>query len=548
MKGRKLLTNNKGAALLYVIMALTVIVAVCVSVTLISTSLYTRTAQTASKEQAFLLAKSIGQCFAQEFVEDTNDKLRYQILDYLSTNPQGRVSASATMYFDADSLSASTANKDELNSLRIANATLSFYLSEDGHYLYGDVTVPYNGVTGTATVVFTYVNRTDLAQNMMDLFSVYNIYSTYPDKLSFNFAKSGKVGSIFPNVYVYNGTDSGVAVANYTLSDDVDANLTANGDIRINSKSTAAVKFIKGKLTGYGAIELGSVVLKGGLYVNGALTVGSSTNYTSQGYDVGSRVQCDIYALNDVTVYGRRSGSEFPKMVTGSIVAEGDVVLYNANVNSIRSSGSVTLVNSYCSGIISSGSVVVKGNSTVDGAVQAGSLTVIDSTINGNITVKSSNSGVITTGELIVRQTSAATGPHQLGTSASSTIRVAGNASFANDSSTQTLHVYGKVYVGGGINSPFSIHERTSSQYPFQTTIVGSLTVMGGIKYQRHISGEARPHTYTVNYLTGLKVSKTSAGDANSGHVTCYWSIPVFSKPNQDVMGNGSTATVTQNM
>ena len=542
----KLLKNKKGAALLYVIMALTVIVTVCVSVTLISTSLYTRTTQTASKEQAFLLAKSIGQCFASEFTQPNNDKLRYQVLDYLTTNPSGRVTASATMYFDPDSMTASIANKGELNQMRVSNASLAFYLSEDGHYLYGDVTVPYNGVTGSATVVFTYVNRADLTQNMMDLFSVYNIYSTFPDKLSFTFAKSGKVSGTLPNVYVYNGADSGVNTAKYTLSDDVEANLTANGNIAINSKASSAVKEIKGKLTGYGGVELGSVKLSGGLYVNGALTVGSRTNYTGMGYDVGARVNCDVYALNDVTVYGYRNGSTFPQIVSGTLYAEGDVVLYNAKVGAIKSSGSVTLVNSYCSSIICSGAVTLRGNSTVAGQVQAGSLTVVDSSITGNVLVKSATSGMVTTGDMVVRQTAAATENHAIGTGASSTVRVAGNASFANDSSTKSLTVYGRVYVGGGVTSPFAIEGRTTTNYPYQTNLVGSLTIMGGVKYQRKVGSDTTARNYLVNYLTSLNVKKTSSGDASSGNVFCYWSIPVFSKEGQDVMGNGSTATIVQ--
>lgn len=530
---RKAWRNRKGAALLYTVIALTLIATVCIALTLVSTNLYRRTAATASRTQAMLLAKSIGQCFAAQVAE--NNYNVSEIVDYLQTHPGEKINATATMQFNPDDLSASVANKGELTSLSVTDANIAFYLNSSKNYLYGDVSVNYNGASATVTVIFSCLDGFDRTENMYDLFSKYNIYLTYPDVADgFKFIDSGNVeptGSKKPNVYLYNGDGSGVDTAQYKLQTSVEADLTTTGDVRLLSNNSTE-RHIQGKLTSYGDLTLGTkIVVDNNVYCVGKLVVGSSSSYTGSGVDNGARINGNIYCLGNVVIYGN---SATTTIVDGNIYATGHVEVYNAQVNGTiySTGGNVKLRNSTSKDIRCNYTVTLEKNSKVDGTrVYAGNLQVTDSSLNVNyVTVAAANG---TTGNMSVTMTDTATSTKTIGKSTTSQIVVGGNLTILRKTKkTYDQIIYGSVTVHGGLTDPTASN---SGQYPYTTKLNGNLVINGGIP--KLINGVQ----YNVNYLIGLEILRPSGvSESNAGNVWCVNSLPMFSKGEGLIFGRNS--------
>ena len=509
----KKLRNSLGAVLMYVVMAITVVAAIAISITLVATNLYSRTASRSSDQQAYLLAKSIGQTFAAE-----NQYVR-NIVSYLSEHPSEKVTAKASVYFDPSTMTTySNVNRSYLSGLSLTDAYMSFYLSDKQDYLYGDVTVNYNGASATATLVMTCDAPASFERNMKSLFDNYDIYATQPNGMSF--AMAGQSGdSVYPSVALYNDSST---PANYKLSTDINADLTMTGPFQLQS-STSDTRKIKGNVSSYGDLQLYTKIelpATSGKYltVNGKLTIGKNTTEVTS-----VAVKRSVYCLNDVTVQTKAGDGN--QIVTGTIYSEGNVTITNAKVSNIYAvSGNIKVVGGTVGSISTKGTVELQ-NCTVTGTVYAGALKVTNSTITGNVTVQGANiagSSILPQGDMEVNLTSVATANQSIGSSSGSKIYVGGNLRVANYSSTKSLTLNGTVEVGGGLQNPLN-----SSGYPYLTTINGNLIVRKGVKTE--VTSKGASDYYNLSYLIGLNVQ---------GDVALDWSVPVFTASGRDTLGN----------
>lgn len=546
LKRLKLLKNNKGAALMYTMMFLLLLSVIVVSFSLISINMYKTTAYSANKTQNFALAKAIGQAFALELSEDVDAT---SIVAYLENNTQyaKTVKGSASVVFDPqDDSKKSQINQalkgtgltiDDLAEINLI-AGLKFYFKitcancgavlEDikdssnrdstfcqssvcrglhnekninKKYLYLDVTVSYHGVTEVVTTVFTYLDKEDFTQTMYDLFSVYNIYSTSPKDMQFDFAAPDDIGGVQPNVYLYNGVDSedegyGTTTREtYKLEESIKANLTSTGDVTITS-SSGEIRSILGTVTSYGAMTLERVNIGNGssssnIFIRNSLTVNST-----------ARVHGSIYARNTVKITGPNSAIT---MVDGTIYALGNVTIQNCTVGRIIGGAgcNITLINANCNSISTDGSVTID-ESTVTGNVYCGDLTMKSSGRESKITGKAEVKG-----NLVIESTSS--GKNTIGsTSNQNVINVSGNATFKGNG-TKVSEILGNVIIAGSIN-----YNNSKSV----TKINGSLHVKGDIPVT---IGEER---INACYLSALEVTGDVLLSSGKG---C---VPLFGKEN----------------
>lgn len=548
--------NKKGAALMYTMMFLMLMSVIIVSFSLISVNMYKSTAVSASKEQSFLFAKTIGQVFAMQLAEDLDAS---SIVTYLETNAQAAptVRGTAKISFDpnddnirdtlAKALKNTNLTKDDLTGINIPDAQLKFYFKttcakcgatlEDlpvenneyycqsptcknkkvkdkiinKKYLYLDVTVSYNGATEVVTTVFTYLDQEDFTQTMYDLFSVYNIYSTYPSEMEFNFTGDLVSGSISPNVYLYNGVDSEsegygeISRDTYVIRANVKANLTSTGDVKLTSQS-GSILSVSGRITSYGSMILSNIETTS-MYMKGDLTVEASAKVTS-----------DIYARNNVTIYGN-GGSAYS--VNGTIYAMGNVVISGAKVNRIVGGPgcNVTLRNNASCTSISTGGAVKLENSTVFGNVVCdGNLDVTNSIITGRATTKGDCTLVLNSSskETVIGATSIANVSSTY--RSTTTLDVEGNVTFRNTvsgSNNSKLAVNGGVMVGGSIRNP--------------NTVYGESIITGGITVKGFLNESIQGYDCHVCYLVGLNVYGGVKLENSSGGKAC---IPLFGSNN----------------
>lgn len=541
--------NKKGAALMYTMMFLLLLSVIVVSFSLISINMYKNTAVSANKTQSFMFAKAIGQAFALELTDELDAN---NIVSYLEKNTKyaSTVKGNANVVFNTDDENKKTAinnaikgtglTAEDLSDINLV-ADLKFYFKttcaycgqtlEDlvdannrpteycqsslckglnhtdkitnKRYLYLDVTVSYHGATEVVTTVFTYLDNEDFVQTMHDLFSVYNIYSTYPSEMTFNFANPGQMegSSIAPNVYLYNGIDSendgyGTTTSDtYKVSTDIRANLTSTGDILITSDS-ATIRNVKGNITSYGSMTIERLNVNT-IYIRNELNVLSSAKVTSS-----------IYGRGDVNISGS-STSANTEMVGGTIYALGNVTVKNCVVNRIIGGAgcNVTLVNARCSSISTGGNVTIT-NSTVDGDIYC----------DGNLNVNGSNSRetaikgkIETKGGLTVKKSAGLGDVTFGGGSSGKVIHVGKNATFTTTGGTGSIQMKGDVVIEGAINYSNSIRP---------TIINGNLHIKGSIP--QTVSGE----TNQVTYLSALTVNGDVLISSGNG---C---IPLFGKDN----------------
>lgn len=552
--------NKKGAALMYTMMFLLLLSVIIVSFSLISINMYKNTAVSANKTQSFMFAKAIGQAFALELTDELDAN---NIVSYLEKNTKyaATVKGNANVVFDTDDENKKTAinnaikgtgvKVEDLSDINLV-ADLKFYFKttcaycgqtlEDmvdsnnrpteycqsslckglnhsdkitnKRYLYLDVTVSYHGATEVVTTVFTYLDNEDFVQTMHDLFSVYNIYSTYPSEMTFNFANPNQMegSSVAPNVYLYNGIDSendgyGTTTSDtYKISTDIRANLTSTGDILITSNS-AAIRNVKGIITSYGSMTIDKLNVNT-IYIRNELNVLSS-----------SKVASDIYGRGDVNISGS-STSTNTEMVGGTIYALGNVTVKNCVVNRIIGGAgcNVTLENATCTSISTGGNVTIT-NSTVEGDIYCDGNLTVNSTTSRNTEIKGK---IEDKGSLTVKKSSG-NGNVLFGTGSSGKVlHIGKDATFTISGGSGNIQTKGDVVIEGAINYSNSIRP---------TVINGNLHIKGSIA--QTISGEVNQ----VTYLSALTVNGDVLISSGKG---C---IPLFGKNN----GSSSEAKTTIN-
>lgn len=539
--------NKKGAALTYTMIFLMVLSVIVVSFSLISVNMYKSTAVSANKTQSFMFAKAIGKAFAMELTEEVDAN---NIVLYLEKNTKyaKTVKGTASVMFDPDdenkraeiekAIRGTGLSVDDLAEVNLVadlkfyfksecaycGATLEDLVDKDGNdteycqsdlckgknhsekntnkrYLYLDVTVSYHGATEVVTTVFTYLDNEDFSDTMHDLFSVYNIYSTYPSEMIFNFAPSESIEGTQPNVYLYNGIDSesegyGLSSSDsYKLTTDIKANLTSTGDVSITS-SGSEPRSILGSVTSYGSMTLSRVNVNE-IYSRNALTIESTAT-----------VAGDIYSRGTVTVNGTVS-NKGTQLVGGTIYALGDVTIRNCTVDRIigGTGCNIILDNVVCTSISTGGSVTlndssIRGDIYADGNVTITNRSLTDTYIKGKIETK---------GNVIIKNEGTYT--IEIGTpSTGCVLHVGKNATFYNVSNKGNIIINGNVELEGAINYSASNNA---------TVINGNLLVKGSIE------ATVAQEKYPVCYLSALTVN----GDVllSSGK-KC---IPLFGKNNQ---------------
>ncbi len=540
--------NKKGAALTYTMIFLMVLSVIVVSFSLISVNMYKSTAVSANKTQSFMFAKAIGKAFAMELTEEVDAN---NIVSYLEKNTKyaKTVKGTASVTFDPNdenkkaeiekAIRGTGLSADDLAEVNLV-ADLKFYFKSEcvycgttledlvdkngndteycqsdlckgknhsekninKRYLYLDVTVSYHGATEVVTTVFTYLDDEDFSDTMHDLFSVYNIYSTYPSEMTFDFAPEGNIEDSYqPNVYLYNGIDNesegygSSSSDTYTLTTDIKANLTSTGDVGITS-SSAETRSILGSVTSYGSMTLSRVNVND-IYIRNALTIESTAS-----------VSGDIYSRGTVTINGSISNIG-TKLVGGTIYALGDVTIKNCTVDRIigGTGCNIILDNVECTSISTGGSVTlydssVKENIYADGNVNITNRTSIDTFVKGKIETK---------GNVIIKNES--TGTIKIGTPSTGWVLHAGkNATFYNVSNKGNIIINGNVELDGAINYSASNNA---------TVINGNLNIKGSL------DATVNSVSYSVCYLSALTIN----GDVllSSGK-KC---IPLFGKNNQ---------------
>lgn len=538
--------NKKGAALTYTMIFLMVLSVIVVSFSLVSVNMYKSTAVSANKTQSFMFAKAIGKAFAMELTKDVDAN---NIVSYLEKNTKyaKTVKGTATITFDPNdenkraeiekAIKATGLTIDDLSEVDLVadlkfyfksvctycGATLEDLVDKNGNdteycqselckgknhsekntnkrYLYLDVTVSYHGATEVVTTVFTYLDNGEFSDTMHDLFSVYNIYSTSPSEMTFDFAPTGSIDGNQPNVYLYNGIDSESdgygtnASDTYTLTTDIKANLTSTGDVGITSIGSEP-RSILGSLTSYGSMTISRVNVNE-IYSRNALTI-----------DATASVSGNIYARGTVNVNGSVSTIN-TKLVGGTIYALGDVTIRNCTVDRIigGTGCNIILDNVVCESISTSGSVTLN-DSSVRGDIYADGNITITNKASSNTYV---NGKIETKGNLIIKNER--TGTIKIGTPSTGCVIHAGkNATFYNVSNKGNIIINGNVELEGAINYSASNNA---------TVINGNLNVKGSVE------ATILQEKYPVCYLSALTVN----GDVllSSGK-KC---IPLFGKEN----------------
>lgn len=558
----KRIFNQKGFALLYVVMAVMAIAVICVTVSLLASNLYARTATVSAQQQAMIMSKSVAKAFANEYIGDNATRF----LQYLQkgfcpdcrvrltyskneglyrcpscskrTSPVANESITVTarvdLLYDSTILGGSVPNKEYLPNRSFTDVTLRFYLDDTCQYLLGDVTVSYNGATATTTLVMSYLDDSSFDDTMYTLFTYYNMYLTNAGGSHFTY--SGKEdASEYPVVGLY--SDHPDEIQNYYLERDMFNDITTIGDWNIESKGDTYM--IKDNVTAHGDLYISQNVRLPAdddpedpgltpvhpinIYCSGDLTLGSATK-TGTVY-----IDRNVYCEGDVTIYGNVVfGTDY------KIVSQGNVFVYdNGTVGDIScETGNVTVENATVGSINTEGAVSLSKNSIVNGSIYCCGLIATDSNVTGSIhvsDVKLEQSGIsIKAGDMQVILTSIADSDKYLGAGDGS-IYVKGALTIRREVSDYTLNLSGTVQASS-LADPVQ-----GTTYPYRSNIHGDLVLDEGVTITK--AGAQ----YKVNYLIGLMVlgdvwmpkafplftGGASAGDLSTDIVSSdSWKLP----------------------
>lgn len=409
MKLEKILSNNKGVAMIFTIMIMLVAMSACIALSLLATGTYTSAMRDASQQQAFYYAKSIGQALSLQMGSERAGEGSYDVGEIIKeldkATEKANVKSNGTLkdVFDTSGeLSGSFSITDADSGNGVVTGDLRFYYpvsqtNVDGKaiykvenkFLYVDISVEYNGASSTITAVFTCLDDSEFTENMYDLFSNYHVYSTHPKNQKFKFANASYVpNTTQPSVYLYVGEDI-AEQQTYILENDVNAEITTTGSVSVNSNT--GIRSVGGNVTSYGDLTLSNVSIQKNLYNQGRTTINSSA------YVAGN-----IFSRGSIEVYGN-SGKE-STIKTQSLYSIGDVSLKGCfkKVNNVVGGDNcdVTIENSHVSGnIYTKGDVTIKNNSVVYGEIYCGGNLSIENsavyskaiTVKGDMTVATTN-------------------------------------------------------------------------------------------------------------------------------------------------------------
>ncbi len=468
--------NKKGVALLFAIMILLFLAMVSVAFTMLATTAFQSAARDASRQQSFYYARSVGLAISNQIVENYNMS---DIVKYLDDNNEIKGS-----YF---------IEKIGMNNELVVNGTdnIRFYYPDPSNknFIYVDVVATYNGATEVVTSVFTCVNEGDLTENMFNLFSVYNIYSTQPNNQKFAFASTTQMGYTAPSVYLYNG--EGQPNATFLVENNISALFTSNGNVTVKS-GAAGIYTINGQLTSYGDLTLERIIIKGDVIVNGDLNVKGN---------VSASVEGNLFVRGNITITGTGAAQQ---VCTGNINATGNVTITSARfVGNIvgGENSNITLSTATVTGSINTRGRLTGTSSTISGNVFTGqSFSLTSCTVSGRVEGRG-------TGDNLIRRTT-------IGSAASpQSVFTSGNLNLQSDASGKST-IYGNVIVEG---TTINTTKAVVSEIFGNLTIKKTYGTMVGSTYVVLLIG------VTVNGNVDIRESKAPmAFSTSSGTTTLY--------------------------
>ena len=534
MKLEKILSNNKGVAMIFTIMIILVAMSACIALSLLATGTYTSAMRDASQQQAFYYAKSIGQALSLQMGSERAGEGSYDVgeiikeLDKATEKVNVKSNGTLKDVFDTSGeLSGSFSITDAKSGNGVVTGDLRFYYpvsqtNVDGNatykvenkFLYVDISVEYNGASSTITAVFTCLDDSEFTENMYDLFSNYHVYSTHPKNQKFKFANASYVpNATQPSVYLYVGEDI-TEKQTYILENDVNAEITTTGTVSVNSNT--GIRTVGGNVTSYGDLTLSSVSIQKNLYNQGYTTINSSA------YVAGN-----IFSRGSIKVNGN-SGKE-STIKTQSLYSIGDVTLSSCfkKVNNVVGGDNcdVLIDKSHVSGnIYTKGDVTIKNNSVVHGEIYCG----------GNLYIENSavySKAITVKGDMTAATTR--TNSCTIGTTGSK-IYVNGKLGF-NSASNEAIKVMGTVEVGDDMMDKYNTGNQTKifGNLSFTNTVGNShldtsdksvnvvdLVVTGQVQSETIITFETTNGKNTTDFQGDTFIAKSE--QLTSGYVDMH--------------------------
>lgn len=437
--------NKKGAALIYAVMVLLLLSTVIVAMAALSTASYTDAVLSASDDQSYYYAKSIGLAVKQQFIDGYNINRIITELDRqeadLDTYPDPQVNATFTITGEDSNPVSGTLQ------IRYARDAVTNEINDKVIEVRAACVIN-NSVAAVTSIFSCETDSDEESDHLKTSLSEYDVILTDTKNLNFDFtqASEANTGTSNLSVYVYAGEDDSVDNPEFSLRLDMNGKLTTTGKTTIVSRvagtsSTKTYHAIKGNLTAYGDVTLDRTGVDGtnGIHCDGNVTLGTLSYVKNDIYARGTvKIQDPTVPLNlayvislqggsgalvmqGVNEYGLHSARNIYAMgkveiakrawVTGSIYTHGDVTVAGKGATpggngwwndgnsdhygntiiegSIYSEGDVTISKGAIVGgnVIANGNVRLEQGAYVVGNVQSlnGGVKVYNSVVGGQV-------------------------------------------------------------------------------------------------------------------------------------------------------------------
>ena len=407
--------NKKGAALIYAVMVLLLLSTVIVAMAALSTASYTDAVLSASDDQSYYYAKSIGLAVKEQFIDGYNINRIITELDRqeadLDTYPDPQVNATFTITGEDSNPVSGTLQ------IRYARDAVTNEINDKVIEVRAACVIN-NSVAAVTSIFSCETDSDEESDHLKTSLSEYDVILTDTKNLNFDFtqASEANTGTSNLSVYVYAGEDDSVDNPEFSLRLDMNGKLTTTGKTTIVSRvagtsSTKTYHAIKGNLTAYGDVTLDRTGVDGtnGIHCDGNVTLGTLSYVKNDIYARGTvKIQDPTVPLNLAYVISLQGGSgalvmqgvnefglhsarniyamgkvEIAKRawVTGSIYTHGDVTVTGKGATP-GGSGWWNDVNSdHYGNTIIEGSIYSEGDVTISkGAIVGGNVIA-----NGNV-------------------------------------------------------------------------------------------------------------------------------------------------------------------
>ena len=401
--------NKKGAALVYAVMVLLFLATIVVAMTAIASASYADAVLTASDDQSYYYAKSIGLAIKEQFKDGYNIDKIITKLDAEEEIYQAKVKAKESYDPKVTGTFIVTDEKEEKIN---GTVQMRYARNSDGSANINIIEVRtaclVNNSLAAVTSVYSCEDDGDEEiEHLEDALTDYNVILTNTADLEFNFAQS-KDASDKSNlsVYVYAGEDDNVTNPTFYLDLNLGGKLTTTGKTTIESKPATGSynNAITGNLTGYGDIGLKKTCVNGGngLHAKGNVTIGSYSFVKTNIYAKGSVTlnapgkACHSYVVkydggkgySGAAIYSNKDG-QYPQ--AQNVLAQDTVKMYNGAfiTGDVLSHGDVEL-NGFSGYYDQAGETCVGGSIYADGnvTIKTGALVLGNIYAKGNVSVE----------------------------------------------------------------------------------------------------------------------------------------------------------------